>query len=84
MSQEYINMLVLAFGALIGAIIKTIWASLKELQASDRKLADKVADIGLTVAGEYLKKADFDRWSSTVLEKLDKISDKLNKKEDKK
>lgn len=77
-------MLVLAFGALIGTIIKTIWSSLKELQASDRKLAEKVADIGLTVAGEYLKKSDFDRWSDTVLEKLDKISDKLDQKEDKK
>ena len=75
-----------AFGLLnlaFGVILKAIWDSYKELKATDMALAEKVNSIEILVAGNYVKKDDFDRFTDAIFTKLDKISDKLDNKADK-
>lgn len=75
-----------AFGLLnlaFGVILKAIWDSYKELKSTDMALAEKVNSIEILVAGNYVKKDDFDRFTDAIFTKLDKISDKLDNKADK-
>jgi len=75
-----------AFGLLnliFGFFLKAIWDSYKELKATDMTLAEKVNGIEILVAGNYVKKDDFDRFTDAIFTKLDKISDKLDNKADK-
>jgi hypothetical protein len=75
-----------AFGLtnlVFGFILKVIWDSYKELKATDANLAEKVNSIEILVAGNYVKKDDFDKVADAIFFKLDKISDKLDKKADK-
>ena len=75
-----------AFGLLnlvFGFALKAIWDSYKELKATDMSLAEKVNSIEILVAGNYVKKDDFDRFTDAIFTKLDKISDKIDNKADK-
>ena len=75
-----------AFGLLnlvFGFFLKAIWDSYKELKVTDMNLAEKVNGIEILVAGNYVKKDDFDRFTDAIFSKLDKISDKLDNKADK-
>ena len=75
-----------AFGLLnliFGFFLKAIWDSYKELKVTDMTLAEKVNGIEILVAGNYVKKDDFDRFADAIFSKLDKISDKLDNKADK-
>ena len=59
------------------------WDSYKELKKTDKELADKVSAIEVLVAGQYVKRDDFDRLAQAIFVKLDKIMDKLDTKVDK-
>lgn len=83
MDQTLINWLLGGFGALIGFLLNAVWQAVKDLQASDTKLADKVAEIEILVAGDYLRRDDFQHTVEALFKKLDKIEDKLDKKVDK-
>ena len=58
------------------------WGSLKELQAADRELAEKVASIEVLVAGRYVTRDEFNSTLSQVFSKLDRIIDAVNQKAD--
>jgi len=83
MDQELINWLLGGFGGVLGFLLKSIWDAVKDLQADDRELADKVSRIEVLVAGEYVKKDDFDRIMFRLFEKLDHIEAKIDSKADK-
>jgi len=73
-------------GALLllgGWFLRIMWDTLMNLQAQDRELADKVARIEVLVAGEYVKKEDFDRVIERLFDKLDHIELKIDSKADK-
>ena len=72
-----------AFLLLGGWFLRIMWDTLTNLQAQDRKLADKVARIEVLVAGEYVKKEDFDRVIERLFDKLDHIELKIDSKADK-
>ena len=79
-----------AFNILIGFVmtgfgwfLNVAWSSLKSLQEQDRSLADKVARIEVLVAGEYVKKDEFDRAIERLFDKLDHIEMKIDSKADK-
>jgi hypothetical protein len=81
--QSLLNML---FGMLFTAAgwwLKALWDSVKELQQADKALAEKVATIEVLVAGNYVTRADFDRFLDGLFKKLDRIEDKLDGKVDK-
>lgn len=82
MEQSFLNW---AFGignVVIGFVLKVIWDSHKELKKTDSNLAEKVNSIEVLVAGQYVKRDDFDRVANAIFVKLDKISDKLDMKAD--
>ena len=54
--------------------------SLRSLRASDENLASKVQAIEVLVAGQYVKRDDFDRKIDALFAKLDAIDAKLDMK----
>ena len=69
--------------AIFGWFLRVSWDSLTKLQAQDQALADKVARIEVLVAGEYVKKDEFDRAIERLFDKLDHIEMKIDSKADK-
>ena len=81
--QSLFNAAMAAIMALIGWYLRIMWDSVKSLQKEDRDLADKVSRIEVLVAGEYVKKDDFDRVIERLFDKLDHIEMKIDQKADK-
>lgn len=83
MDQTIINWLLSAFGALIGFLLNAVWQAVKELQEGDKKLAAKISEIEVLVAGDYVKKGEFSSVVTALFKKLDRIEDKIDTKKDK-
>jgi hypothetical protein len=83
MEQNFINMLIGAVSVLFGWILKTIWDAVRDLQESDTELADKVNRIEVLVAGEYVKREEFQGALDRLFAKLDQIEAKIDQKADK-
>lgn len=83
MDQTIINWLLAGFSALIGFLLNAVWQAVKDLQSADKVLAEKVGNIEVLVAGDYVKKDEFTQSINALFAKLDKIEDKLDKKADK-
>ena len=82
MPQEFFNIAVAVIGAFGGWWMKVMWESMKDLQAMDKELADKVSRIEVLVAGNYVKRDDFDRVIDRIFTKLDNIEMKIDGKVD--
>lgn len=82
MDQVIINWLLAGFGALIGFLLNAVWQAVKDLQHSDKELAQKVGEIEVLVAGDYVKRHDFDRTIERLFTKLDHIELKIDSKAD--
>ena len=82
-NQDTINILLFIINIGAGAIVKGMWDSLKELKSTDSNLAKKVNDIEVLVVGNYVKKDELERYMHAIFNKLDKIFDKLDEKQDK-
>lgn len=83
MEQSTLNW---AFGVInicLGIGLKYFYDSLRDLRKADEKLTEKVGKIEVLVAGEYVKKDEFDKVADIIFVKLDRIFDKLDKKADK-
>ena len=83
MEQSTLNW---AFGIVnicLGVGLKFFFDSLRDLRKSDKELADKVNKIEVVVAGEYIKREEFDNVANVIFKKLDKIYEKLDQKADK-
>lgn len=83
MDQTLINWLLGGFGALIGFLLNAVWQAVKDLQKSDKDIAEKVSSIEVLVAGQYVHRSEFERLSDALFAKLDKIDNKLDGKADK-
>jgi hypothetical protein len=83
MDQMLFNIAVSVVGFLGGWWLKVLWDAVKDLQAADKILAEKVGSIEVMVAGSYMSKHDFDKITAAIFAKLDKIEDKLDRKVDK-
>lgn len=83
MDQVIVNWLLAGFGALIGFLLTAVWRAVKDLQQADNELTNKVAEIKVLVAGDYVKKDEFLKSVTALFTKLDRIEDKLDKKADK-
>ena len=81
-SQDIYNIIVGVAGALGGWWLKVMWETLKELQQADKELVDKVSRIEVLVAGNYVKREDFDRTIERLFDKLDHIELKIDQKAD--
>lgn len=83
MDQTIINWLLAGFGTLIGFLLNAVWQTVKDLQAADKVLTEKVGSIEVLVAGDYVRRDEFDRALNRLFEKLDHIEMKIDKKADK-
>ena len=83
MDQAIFNIAVSVVGFLGGWWLKVLWDAVKDLQAADKELAEKVGEIEVLVAGSYITRHDFDKIAAAIFAKLDKIEDKLDRKVDK-
>lgn len=74
--QTTINITIGVVFSVVGWILKTLYGVLTDLQHADSRLAEKVQSIELLVAGQYIQKDEFERLSTALFAKLDKIDDK--------
>lgn len=81
--QDLFNVAMGFLMAIFGWFLRISWESLNNLQQADRELSDKVSKIEVLVAGEYVKKEDFDRTIERLFDKLDHIEMKIDNKADK-
>lgn len=79
-SQTVINVALGLISFLGGWVVKNLQDAMKSLQATDERLAAKVQSIEVLVAGQYIKREDFDRTIDALFAKLDKIESKLDMK----
>lgn len=82
MDQIFINWALTGLAALLGWLLNQLWQAVKDLQSADDTLATKISDIEVLVAGQYVKRDDFDRTATAIFAKLDKIYDRLDQKAD--
>jgi len=82
-SQTIINTLTGLVAFLGGVWVKGISDSMKEMKATDAVLAEKVQNIEVLVAGEYVKREELEKLGDALFKKLDRIEGKLDGKADK-
>lgn len=83
MDQSFLNWVYGIANIGFGIIGKIMWDSYRELKQTDKELAEKVGNIEVLVAGQYVKREDFVQVTNQIFSKLDKILDKLEQKVDK-
>lgn len=81
--QLMFDILIGVVGLLFGWVLNALRDSMRSLQETDSELAIKVQAIEVLVAGEYVKRSDFERKVDIMFQKLDRIEQKLDKKADK-
>lgn len=82
MDQNFIIWIIGAVNLLGGFLLNALWQAVKDLQATDNKLAEKVASVEKVVAGEYMRREEFTTMMDTLFKKLDRIEDKVERKAD--
>ena len=83
MYQELINSAIGLVSGLLMWVVKSLWDAVKDLQDSDRKLTEKINNIEVLVAGDYVKREDFRVEMERLFKKLDAIEQKIDGKVDK-
>lgn len=83
MDQQLFNIVIGVAGALGGWWMKAMWEGLNDLKKTDHELTQQVNNLQILVAGQYMRREEFDKVSQAIFAKLDRIEDKLDKKADK-
>lgn len=68
--------------AIFGWFFRQIISNIEQLKSADVKLSDRFYQLELLVSGEYIKRSEFKGLLEAVFSKLDKISEKLDTKQD--
>lgn len=82
MDQTIINWALGLVSMLGGFLLNAVWQSVKDLQKADKDLADKVASVDKLVAGDYVRRDEFQDMTKALFTKLDRIEDKVDRKVD--
>lgn len=80
--QTVINILAGMLGGLFGWLLKQIFSDIKEIRHDGSDIHRRVNAIEVLVAGEYIKRSEFDQHMLRLFNKLDAIESKLNDKAD--
>ncbi len=80
--QFLFNIFVGLSGTLGGFILSAMWTALKDLQSADKELTDKVSAFEILVAGQYVKRDQFESKIDALFRKLDSMEAKLDEKLD--
>lgn len=81
-NQALFNIFIGIISAMLGWWLNTVWETVKDLQTTDKELAEKVASIEVLVAGRYVTRDEFNGTLSQIFTKLDRIIDAVNSKAD--
>lgn len=81
--QTAFNIVAGVAGALGSIVLKAVYDSIKELEQTDRKLAAKIGEMEVLVAGRYVTRDEFNVAINAVFAKLDRIQEMLSHKADK-
>lgn len=81
-AQTVFNIVVGIAGALGGWTLNSLWNAMRELQAADRALVDRVSSIEVLVAGTYVKRDELMGHIEAIFRKLDRIEEKVDRKAD--
>jgi len=81
--QTAFNIVAGVAGALGSIVLKAVYDSIKELEQTDRKLATKIGEMEVLVAGRYVTRDEFNVAINAVFAKLDRIQEMLSHKADK-
>jgi hypothetical protein len=81
--QEAFNIAFSAAAFLGGYFVKTLWEAIKDVQAADRALTEKVAAIEVLVAGSYVTRTEYRDDLRNINTVLERIESKLDGKQDK-
>ena len=73
MDQSIINWALAGISGAIGFWVKAIWDSINELRRADKELIEKVKNIEVLVAGDYVKRDELDKRFDRLFQKLDTI-----------
>ena len=71
------------FAIVFGWLLKTLWGAVTDLQESDKTLTEKVNSIEVLIAGDYVKRTEFQTAIDRLFQKLDSIEAKIDQKADK-
>ena len=78
--QTAFNILLGAFSALAGWLLNNLYQSMRDLMKADELLTDKVQAIEVLVAGQYIKRSEFESKMDAIFHKLDTIEEKIDRK----
>ncbi|MCX7902010.1 MAG: hypothetical protein N2483_06930 [Burkholderiaceae bacterium] len=77
------NLALAIAGAFGGWILRTVSLAVRDLQAADAKLTDKINNLQVLVVGDYVHRAEFHKTVDAIFETLRRIEEKLDHKQDK-
>tara|TARA_B100001059_G_scaffold175927_1_gene176340 strand:- start:730 stop:984 length:255 start_codon:yes stop_codon:yes gene_type:complete len=83
MDQGMINTIITVSGGVVGWILKTLWDSVRMLEKTDDMIIEKVNRVEVLVAGEYIRREEFENGVQRLFVKLDQIEAKIDQKADK-
>lgn len=78
--QLAFNILLGAFSGLAGWLLNNLYQSMRDLTKADADLSTKVQAIEVLVAGNYIKRVEFDTKIDALFRKLDDIDEKLDRR----
>jgi hypothetical protein len=81
--QTAFNIVAGVAGALGSLVLKAVYDAIKELEKTDEKLAGKIGEMEVLVAGRYMTREEFNTAINAVFNKLDRIQELLSQKVDK-
>lgn len=78
--QSAFNALMGCFLVLVGWLLNNLWQTMRDLTNADKELTDKVQHIEVLVAGQYIKRTEFETKIDAMFTKLDAIDEKLDRR----
>ena len=80
--QAAFNLALALSGIFGGWWLKTLQESLRELRSNDKDLLNKVQQIEVLVAGQYVPRDEFEKMSNSIFDSLRRIEEKISEKAD--
>lgn len=80
--QDAFNAVIGGAGAIGGWFLKAIYAEIQALRKEDKALGEKVQELQVVVAGDYVKKQDMQDMRNELMGVMLRIEGKLDKKAD--
>ena len=74
-AQTLLNISLGLISGSLGFFIRLLWDAVKDLQEADKQIVDKVNEMEVLVAGNYVKRSELQDFSKIISEKLDKVLD---------